>query len=783
MIDAKSEGIGKPALRKEDLRLLRGQGRFSDDVNLPGQAYACVVRSPHAHARIFSIDVEESHAIPGVLAVLTGKDALSDGLHSIPHRPVLAHPADVKLKNTDGSEKFISSHRLLPTDRVRFVGEAVAFVVADTIDIARRASECVNVEYEALPAVTNTDEAAKPDAPKVWDQAPTNVALDAELGDRTACDLVFEKAAYVVRLQTAIQRVTGTPMEPRAAVGEFNPLDGRYTLYAGSGNVVRQKRELATILGIDENLVRVVAHDIGGNFGTRNAFYVEFGLVAWAARRIGCPVKWTCERYEGFLSDYQGRDLSVEAELALDTNGDFLAIRGSNLSNVGAHTVSFVPLTKGVGLMTSVYDIKTAHFRARAVHSNTPPTNSYRSAGRPEAMFVIERLIDIAARKYGFDRVELRRRNIVRSDQMPYANALGLTYDSGTYAEVMNWALDLADWAGFPGRKAEAKAKGLYRGIAIANYVEITSGVPRERAEVTVLPDGDVEIVIGTLSSGQGHETSFAQLVAEWLGVPINRVRLITGDTDIVAAGGGSQSGRSMRLAGIVIGSAVSELIERGRRIAAHMLGVADDISIDFADGVFFLKDGERRVNLTEVAKAAATLNSLPDELRGSLRAISDETVRTGGYPYGAQVCEVEVDADTGLVRIVSQTAVDDVGRAVNPLILAGQTHGGIAQGVGQALMEECVYSRADGQCLSASFMDYAVPRADDLPSFVTELSEVPSPTNMLGVRAGGEGGTTPALGVVINAIVDALSELGVSHIEMPATPQRVWQAIQATKK
>jgi carbon-monoxide dehydrogenase large subunit len=771
------DGIGQPVRRKEDFRLIQGQGCYSDDVNLPGQAYAWILRSPHAHAGIVSIDVVAARASKGVLAAYTGADVLADGLVSIPHRPVLGHAADIRLENTDGSAKFISPHMLLPSDRARFVGEAVAIVIAESLACAKDATELVEVVYDPLPAVTGTAAAALPDAPRVWDETASNVALDARLGDPEETATRFARAAHVVRLATWIQRLTGVPLEPRAAVGSYDATTGRYTLFAGSGNVVRQKHELATILGVDQSMVRVVARDIGGNFGTRNAFYPEFALLAWAARHVGRPVKWTAERQECFLSDYQGRDLFVEAELALDEDGNFLALRGSNLSNVGAHTASFVPLTKGVGLMTGVYDITTASFRARAVNSNTPPTNSYRSAGRPEAMFVIERLIDLAAREHGFDRVELRRRNLIAPEIMPYANALGLTYDNGAYAAVMERALTLGDWAGFPARRAESLARGRHRGIAVANYVEITSGMPRERAEITVLPDGCIEVVIGTLSSGQGHETSFAQLITEWFSVPPSQVRIVTGDTDIVSAGGGSQSGRSMRLAGIVMGHASTALIAKGRRIAAHVLEVDDPASVAFADGRFSVAG--RSLGIFEVAAAAASINSLPDDLRGPLGAVGDETVRVGGYPFGSHVCEVEVDAETGAVDLVGYVAVDDVGRAINPLILHGQAHGGIAQGVGQALLERCVYDPESGQLLSASFMDYPMPRATDLPSFVTEISEVPSPTNKLGIRAGGEGGTTPALAVVINAIVDALAEFGVRHIEMPATPERVWQAIE----
>jgi aerobic carbon-monoxide dehydrogenase large subunit len=579
-------------------------------------------------------------------------------------------------------------------------------------------------------------------------------------------------------LTTWIQRLTGVPLEPRAAVGDYDAATCRYTLFAGSGSVVRQKGELAAILGVDAAKVRVVSHEVGGNFGTRNAFYPEFAVVAWASRRIGRPVKWTCERQEAFLSDYQGRDLYVEAALALDGDGRFLALRSSNLSNVGAHTVSFVPLTKGAGLMTSVYDIKTASVRARAVTSNTPPTNSYRSAGRPEAMFVVERLIDLAARKFGFDRAELRRRNLIRPDQQPYGNALGLTYDSGAYGQAMEQALLLGEWASFETRRADARKRGRHRGIGVANYVEITSGVPRERAEVTVHPDGIVTVVIGTLSSGQGHETSFAQLVTQWLSVPLTQVRIVTGDTDIVSAGGGSQSGRSMRLAGIVIGRAVEELLAKGRRIAALMLQLNDPETVSFADGHFVAPEDRGGISLFEVAEAASRRDDLSDDLRGGLVGVHDETVQVAGYPFGSHVCEVEIDVETGQVELVNYVAVDDVGRAINPLILHGQAHGGVAQGVGQALLERCFYDEDSGQMLSGSFMDYAIPRATDLPSLRTEISEVPSPTNPLGVRAGGEGGTTPALAVVINAVVDALAEYGVTHIEMPATPERVLRAI-----
>ena len=771
--------IGSDVRRKEDLRLVTGAGCFSDDVDLPGQVYAAMLRSPHAHARIRSIDTTEARATDGVLAVLTGADLLADGLKPIPHWPMLRGAPDITLRNRDSSEPTTTPHYPLPADKVRFIGEAVAIVVATSIAAAKTGAEHIAVDYEPLDAVTHPMVSAEDAAPSVFKDG-SNVCVDADVGDAAATEAAFKRAAHIVSLDTWVQRVTGVPMEPRAAVGAYDARTGRYTLYAGSGNVVRQKTELAGILGVAENTVRVIARDVGGNFGTRNAFYPEFALVCWASRRLGRPVKWTCERSESFLSDYQGRDLAVQAELALDADGHFLALRGANTSNVGAHTVSFVALVKGVELMSSVYKIPVAHFRARAVLSNTPPTNSYRSAGRPEAMFVIERLIDLAATQCGFDRVSLRRRNLVPERPRSYVNPLGLICDGGGYKKAMDAALDLADWQGFSKRKRESRRHGKLRGIGVANYIELTSGIPRERTEITVTLNGFVDVVIGTLSSGQGHETSFAQLVTEWLGVPFERVRLITGDTDTVAAGGGSHSGRSMRMAGIVIGNATRDIVTKAKRIVAHIAetGIKD---VAFKDGRFSASG--RSLDLFEVANAAITRNDLPDELRGPLAAVSDVTFTGGGFPFGTHVCEVEVDPDTGAVALVTYAALDDVGRAVNPLILHGQAHGGIAQGVGQALGEECCYDPSSGQLLSGSFMDYTMPRADTLPSFATEIGETPSPLNPLGIRSGGEGGTTPALAVVVNAIVDALSEYGVTHIEMPATPERVWRAIKDARK
>jgi carbon-monoxide dehydrogenase large subunit len=775
------EGIGKPVPRKEDARLVTGSGRYSDDVSLAGQAYAYVVRSPHAHARIRRVDATDAQKMPDVIAVLTGRDAAADGLQPIPHRPVPTNPHEVPLRSRDGSAFFIAPHVVLPIDRARFVGEAVAVVIAETPAAARDAAERVTVDYEPLPVVTSSVEAAAAHTPIVWDEAKSNVCVDSETGDAAAVDAAFARAAHVVRLETCVNRVTGVPMEPRAAVAVYDEASGRYTLYAGSGGSHRQRGDLAVVLGVSESAVRVVAHDVGGNYGTRNSFYPEFGLVAWAAKRLGRPVKWTCGRQEALLTDYHSRDLVSHAELALDADGTFLALRGVNTSNIGAHAVSFTPLAKGVAVSSSVYHIPASSMRARAVVSNTSPTSPYRSAGRPEVIFVIERLIDLAARRHGFDRVELRRRNLVPPAAMPYRNPLGLIYDSGDYAAAQDRVLTLADWAGFEARRAEARRRGRYRGIGLANYIELNTGVPRERAEITVHPSERIDVVIGTLSAGQGHETSFAQLVAEWFDVAIDRVRVITGDTDVARVGGGSHSGRSMRLGAVVMAKASDQIVDKGRRLAAWLLEAAE-ADIVFSGGRFAVKGTDRGAGLFEVA-AAALRPDAPEGLRGPLAGAGDETMSVPSYPYGSAVCEVEVDAETGTVEIVRYTTVDDVGRAVNPLILHGQTHGGIAAGVGQALWELCHYDAATGQMTSASFMDYVLPRADVFPALTTEISEVPSTTNPLGLRGGGEGGTTPALGAVINAIVDALAELGVEHVEMPATPERVWHAIQTARR
>ncbi len=772
--------IGQPVRRREDARLLTGQGRFSDDWHLDGQAWMAVVRSSHAHAVLRGIDTVAAAAMPGVLGVFTGADVLADDLNPIPHSPLPSTKHDMKLHGPGGSEVFIGDHRPLPADKARYVGEALAVVVAETRAQAEDAAEAVVIDYQPLPSVADTARAAAPGAPAVWDETPDNIPVETFFGDKAATDAAFAAADHVVEMEIYIDRVTGVPMEPRAALGDYDAGTGRYTIYAGSGGSVRQKREIAEVLGVAAEDVRVISKDVGGNFGTRNRLYVEFPLVGWASRKVGRPVKWTAQRSESFVSDYQGRDLVTKVALAIDNDGKFLGMRADNLSNVGSRMVSLSPLSKGSGLITGSYDIPAAHLRSCAVFSNTPPTNAYRSSGRPEVTFAIERLVETAAHELGFDPLELRRKNLVRSDQMPYPNAVGMVYDSGEYEKSMDMCMEAADWDGFAARKADAEGRGKLLGRGFANYVESSIGTPREQAEIHVKSDGGIDLVIGTQPSGQGHETSFAQVCAEWLGVPVEKITVVVGDTDVVKVGGGSHSGRSMRMAGTVIVKAADLLIEKGRRLAAIVLEAAE-ADIGFEDGVFSIAGTDRSIDLFELAQALDG-RDLPDDLKGGLSIVQDNVMETPVFPNGCHICEIEIDPETGAYEITRYTTVDDVGRAINPLIVDGQTHGGIVQGAGEALGELCAIDEETGQPLAGSFMDYQMPRALEYPSFNTQLNEVPSPTNPLGVKAGGEGGTTPALAVLVNGFVDALRPYGVRDIRMPVTPRKVWELIQAGK-
>ena len=772
--------IGKPLPRKEDERLVTGKGRFTDDFNLDGQAFAAMVRSPYPHARIVAIDVAAAKAMPGILGVFTGADCAAEALAPIPHDPVPKTKYDMKLAGPGGGAVFAGPHMLLPADRVRHVGEAVVMVVAATKAQAMDAAEAVVVRYQELPFVLHSEDAMATGAPALWDEAANNICVDTSFGDATATDQAFARAAHVVSRKFHIGRVAGVPLEPRAALGAYDAATGRYTLYAGSGGAVRQKRELATVLGIAHENLRVLSFDVGGNFGTRNRVFVEFGLVLWAAKKLGRPVKFTATRAEAFLSDYQGRDLVSEVALALDQDGRMLAMRAVNISNVGARCVSLSPLSKGAGLIPGSYAIPAARLRALAVFTNTMPTQAYRSSGRPEVTYAIERLVDIAADELGMDRVALRRKNLVRPQAMPYRNAVGMVYDSGRYQENMAWAMDVADWKGFAARRREARRRGKLLGLGLANYVESSIGAPREQARIKVQPEGRVDVIIGTQPSGQGHETSFAQVISDLLFVPSDAVRIILGDTDVVQVGGGSHSGRSMRHAATVFSKAAVALIGKGKEIAALVMGTALE-NVSFNDGRFAARDTNRTFDFFELAREAAQL-ALPEKLKDGLAVVTDNEMHDPVFPNGTAICEIEIDPDTGEMKITRYASVDDVGRCINPLIVHGQTHGAIAQGVGQAISEQIYLDPDSGQPLTGSLMDYAMPRADTLPAFAVEIAEVLSPTNPLGIKAGGEGGTTAAPAAVVSGILDALRPLGVREIAMPATPYTIWSAIQKAK-
>ncbi|MCC6949612.1 MAG: xanthine dehydrogenase family protein molybdopterin-binding subunit [Bradyrhizobiaceae bacterium] len=764
--------IGRPMLRYEDLRLVRGAGRYTDDISLPNQTYAIFVRSPHAHANIRKIDAARARALPGVVAVLTAQDYLGDGCKPIPQVP---NPTDViEYKqlafHANGERKVLDEpHLPLAAERARYVGEPVAVAIAESAHAARDAAEAVEVDYEVLPAVVDAEAAITSGAQALWPSAPDNVALDCTFGDPEAVREAFAGADLVVEQTFRNQRIATAQMEPRAAIGDYDAASGQYISIAGSQGVHQQRRALAGALGVPPEKVRVVCPDTGGGFGSRTYLNPEQVVVVWAARRLGRPVKWTSDRTEAFLTDYQGRDLVTKARMALAADGRIRAYAFELLGNAGAHTVSYVPLNNGYRVSTTVYAVPAATARVRAAMTNTVSTGPFRGAGRPEATLAIERLLDIAAHRLGLDRAEIRRRNLVRLDQLPYKTAFGLTFDSGDFLANMERALELAGWRDFETRRAEAKARGRLRGIGIANYVESPVGFPHERVDVRVRTDDTVELVIGTQSTGQGHETTFAQVMADQLGVHPDQVRFVGGDTEKVVSGGGSHSDRSMRFAGRLMVEASAEIVGKARALAAELLQ-ADEAAVEWCDGFFATPASNRRLSIFDVARASA---------EGLLAGSASYSGRIPAHPTGCAVCEVEIDPETGVVEIVRHSSIDDAGQPINPMILHGQVHGGIAQGAGQALLEAVVYAPDTGEMLTASFMDYGMPRADMLPFFDVELAEHPTHGNPLRVKGGGESGITPCLAAVMNAVCDALSPLGIEHLDMPATPGRVWRVIQ----
>jgi carbon-monoxide dehydrogenase large subunit len=771
--------IGARVSRKEDRRLLTGEGRYVDDFNLTNQAHAAFVRSVHAHARITAIDTAPARSVPGVLAVLTAADYHADGLGGLPHNPNNADHLDPS-KPAFGPGTL--PHEPLPlqmplaTDRVRHVGEIVALVVAETAAQARDAADAVEISYETLPAVTDARAALAPGAPVLWEAWPDNLFVIHENGDRAAAASAFAGAHPMGRRHPRTPGGSPAPLEPRAALGEYDANTASYTLRTASQGVHRHKNSLVAALGVTPDRVRVVTGDVGGGFGVRSPCYAEYPLVLWAARRLGRPVKWNATRTETFISDFHARELHTDAALALDRDGRFLALTLDYVGNLGAHAASFAVLANLLRMAGGVYDIPAIHVAVRGVVTNTLPVGVYRGAGRPETTFVVERLIDLAAAELGIDRVSLRRRNLIPAAALPYQSPLGHCYDSGAFAQNMDEVLRLVDWAGFPARRQAAAARGRLLGIGIANYLESPTGFAGERTDISVLPAGQVTAVIGTQASGQGHETSFAQVVADRLEIPLDQVAILFGDSAIAVSGGGSHSDRSMRLGGTILVRGSDAIIARGRKLAAHVLEAAES-DITYGDGRFTVIGTDRGLGLFEAA-AIGTRGDAPEGLRGPLAATEEISQRLHAHPNGCAACEVEIDPETGAVRLTRYVTVDDVGRIINPMIVEGQVHGGIAQSVGQALMEECVYAAQSGQLEAGSFLDYCMPRADDLPSFVTATNEIAAASNPLGIKGAGECGTTPATAAVINALVDALADRGIRHIEMPATPERIWRAL-----
>ena len=773
-------GIGASVRRREDARFITGRGQYTDDVNRWGQTYAVFLRSPHARARIESIDLDEALRVPGVVAIYTGRDMAADGIGDL--------PCGWLVHSKDGTPMKQPAHPPLATDSLNYAGEPYGVVIAESLHAARAAAELVIPEFEELTAVVATGEAASPDSPQIYPAIPRNTCYEWELGDAAAVQAAFARAAHVTRLELVNNRLIPNAMEPRAALAEFDASREEFTLYTTSQNPHLARLILSAFVKIaPEHKLRVIAPDVGGGFGSKIFVYAEEATVAWAAKKVGRPVKWTCDRSEAFLTDAHGRDHVTTAELAMDGQGHFLALRVKTIANVGAYLSTFassVPTYLYGTLLAGQYRTPAIHVSVDAVYTNTAPVDAYRGAGRPEATYVVERIVETAARELGIDPVELRRRNFIQPHEFPYATPVALVYDTGNYEASLARALALSDYANFPARKAAAKAKGLLRGIGFSCYIEACGLAPSklalslgagvglfESGEVRVNPTGSVTVFTGTHSHGQGHETTFAQIVSDMLGVPIDNVEVVHGDTGRSEYGLGTYGSRSVAVGGSAIFRAAEKVIAKGRRIAAHMLEAKPE-DIDFEQGVYRQRDSNRSLTFGEVAFSAYVPNNYPDdeEMGLSEKAVYDPGNFT--YPAGTHVCEVEIDPATGVTTVVQFVAVDDFGKVINPMIVEGQVHGGIAQGIGQALLEGAAYDEY-GQLLTGSYMDYCMPRADDLPSFAVDMTVTPCTHNPLGVKGCGEAGAIGAPPAVINAVTDAL---GVVDIPMPATPERVWR-------
>lgn len=778
---AQDGGVGSSVRRREDLRLICGQGRFTDDIaaSSGAMAHLVVVRSPHASARIVSIDASEAREMPGVLAVLDGRDMAVEQLKPFPLR--------VMRKKANGEPNFVPPYFALALDHVRHVGDAVAFVVAETLNQAKDAAEHVQVAYEETRPVVDMIEATATDAPRIWPSEADNICFEHRVGDSDACAVAFAGAAHVVSDRMVISRVSANPLEPRTALGQYNPDTQRFTLHAGLQSPHAMRAEIAAIFGLPVERFRVIGPDVGGAFGMKASLHPELVLVLWAARLLSRPVKHVCERSEAFLSDHQSRDHVSDVSLALDEHGRFLGLRVSTLANIGAYIASngLHSPTNNLGGLTGVYMIGAFDVVVRGVFTNTLPTCPYRGAGRPEATFYIEQIIDKAAYQLGIDRVELRRRNLIPTEAMPYRTALIYTYDSGDFPAILERCAAEADWTGFPLRRQSSEAEGLIRGIGIAYAIEIAGGPPDrpfdEYAEIRFEPDGSAVIYAGSHSQGQGHETNYAQMAQTLLGMPTDAVKVVYGDTDLVAAGRGTFGSRTMMAFGAAFSAVTEKILAKAGILAAHLLDTEVD-AVEFRDGRFFAADSNRNLSLSEIAIASFDPDRRPSGFEAGLHESASVALQQATFPNGCHICEAVVDPETGQVRIVGYHVVDDVGVQINPMLVKGQITGGVAQGIGQVLSEKIRYSE-DGQVLSGSFMDYGMPRADDIPAINVLSHEVPTNTNPLGVKGAGEAGTVGALAAVTSAIKDALRSRGIDAFEMPATPCDLWRVLNTPRE
>jgi carbon-monoxide dehydrogenase large subunit len=783
--------VGTAVKRKEDFRFLTGGGNYTDDINRPGQVYAYIVRSPHAHAAIKKIDKKAAEKAPGVVAIFTGADYAADQKGGL--------PCGWQIHSKDGTPMVEPPHPPLVADKVRHVGDQVAVVIAETRDQAKDAAALLDITYEELPAVIATGDATKAGAAQVWEQAKNNTCFDWHLGDKAATDAAFAKAAHVTKIDLVNNRLIPNAMEPRAAIGEYDRATGEYTLYTTSQNphVIRLLMG-AFVLQIPESKLRVVAPDVGGGFGSKIYHYAEEAIVTWASGKIRKPIKWTAERGEAFMSDAHGRDHITHAELAMDKDGKFLGLKVSTISNMGAYLSTFAPCIPTylyATLLAGVYATPAIYAEVRAVFTHTVPVDAYRGAGRPEATYLLERLVDKAAREMKMDRAEIRRKNFIPRDAFPYQTPVALQYDSGDYHSTLDMALKEADYAGFEKRRTDAKAKGKLRGIGISTYLEACGIAPSavvgslgaraglyESAGVRVHPTGTVTVFTGTHSHGQGHETTFSQIVADTLGIPIENVEISHGDTNKVQFGMGTYGSRSLAVGGSALVKALDKVVTKAKKIAAHLMEASVQ-DVEFKDGVFRVAGTDKTIPFGQVALTAYVPHKYPiTELEPGLEEQAFYDPLNFTYPGGCHICEVEVDADTGAVRVVNFVAVDDVGKVINPMIVEGQVHGGLAQGIGQALLENCVYDNASGQLLTGSYMDYTMPRADDLPSYKVQTHNTMCTHNPLGSKGVGEVGAIGSPPAVINAVLDALAPVGVTDITMPASPHRVWQAMNSVR-